>query len=157
MGILFFWLSSLHFTFANPTFPLEPDPRLTPGSLCERPSELRYGEKIKYCARDVAELTKDEVIRNYDADLGYQVRRMPRADFKIDHYIPLCMGGSNNASNLWPQHRTVYFITDPMEHLACELMKAGRLRQARAIEYIRAGKTELTHVPAIMRELQSLR
>lgn len=159
MGI---WLSlslifGLQLAHANSNFPLGPDPRLTPGTLCERPSEYRYAEKIKYCIRNVDEGTKLEVRRRYDKELGYHVQQMPRREFKTDHYIPLCMGGSNEASNLWPQHETVYVITDPMEHLSCELMKAGRLRQERAIQYIREGKANLSRVPAILRELQSLR
>jgi len=66
---------------------------------------------------------------------------MDRKDFKIDHFIPLCAGGSNDPSNLWPQHKSVYEITDPVEPLICAKMAAGKLDQAYAIKLITTAKT----------------
>jgi len=82
------------------------------------------------------------IIRTYDIELGYDIGRMNRQDFKIDHYIPLCMGGSNETSNLWPQHKSVYFYTDRLEEAACTKMREGRLIQARAIDLIREAKAD---------------
>ncbi|HVK60567.1 MAG TPA: hypothetical protein VM432_03405 [Bdellovibrionales bacterium] len=140
----------------NQRFPLHPDPELTPGKLCEQGKNRRYPEGIPYCVRNVNSGTKKERFQEYDRVLGFQTLQMDRQQFKIDHYIPLCMGGSNHESNLWPQHRTVYEITDPMEQVACEKMAQGLLKQAHAIELIRRGKNHLEEVNDIMNELESL-
>lgn len=80
---------------------------------------------------------------------------MERGEFKIDHFIPLCMGGSNSRTNLWPQHRTVYEITDEMEMRLCELMAAGNMLQAEAMETIRYAKFHLDEVPRIMDDVRA--
>lgn len=155
-ALLGFLASATGFCFEVSGFPTSPDQSLTPGSLCDRPNQKRYPEGIPYCSRDVKSELKKEIMREYDAKLGYRVTQMERAAFKIDHYIPLCMGGSNNQDNLWPQHVTVYNITDPLEPVFCGKMAAGRLRQADAIELLRRAKNNLADVPAILKQVEGL-
>ena len=133
----------LSFTFAqagkiqSDLYPAHPHPELTPGELCQTASEYRYPEKIKYCERDVASETKRQIIRIYDSKLGYAISSLPREEFKIDHFIPLCMGGSNSTKNLWPQHVSVYEQTDHYEAEICESLRDGHISQAKAVETIR--------------------
>ncbi len=122
---------------------------MTPGSTCQHASRYRYPEKIAYCERNVDSSLKREVIRDYHQKLGYKIQTMDRQAFKIDHYIPLCMGGSNSRDNLWPQHRSVFEITDHLEQLLCEKMAEGVLRQAEAIDLIRKAKNNLDQVDDI--------
>lgn len=129
--------------FAGQAFPTSPDPVLTPGELCSSPDSYRYPEHIKYCERDVDGSEKNDIIRMYDRERGFRVGQMARKKFKIDHYIPLCMGGANSRDNLWPQHESVYKITDDLEALACEKMAEGSLKQAAAIDLIKAVKNDL--------------
>jgi hypothetical protein len=143
-------------SFASQDFPLGPRVEMTPGSTCQQSNVYRYPEHIKYCNRRVDSGLKNEIIKEYDQEFGYRVRSMPRRLFKIDHFIPLCAGGSNNQDNLWPQHESVYAITDPLEPLVCEKMADGKLSQADAIQFVREGKTDLTKVAAILAHLQSL-
>jgi hypothetical protein len=117
-------------------FPTHPHTDVTPGSLCERASELRYPEHIKYCNRDVDGALKAQLFVMYDQKFGYETRSMNRADFKIDHLIPLCMGGSNQSDNLWPQHESIYQHTDPLEPFLCETLAAGKIKQAEAVQII---------------------
>jgi hypothetical protein len=124
--------------------------------LCTRPTERRYPERIAYCARKVDGDLKRSIFADYDSQLGYHTRSMDRQAFKIDHYIPLCMGGSNERENLWPQHVSVYTLTDPMEPLACEKMAEGKLSQAHAVELIKKGKNDLSQIDSVMAELNSL-
>jgi hypothetical protein len=126
----------------NSNYPLKPDQKMTPGSVCESERTKRYPERISYCERDVASETKQAIFKAYDDHLNYNTRRLPREDFKIDHLIPLCMGGSNQPSNLWPQYVHVYLHTDPLEPTLCSLMAEGKLAQARAIELIKAAKQD---------------
>ena len=141
-------------SFAD-SFPKGPDDSLTPGALCVHPDSYRYPEKIKYCNRDVSPQEKAEIFQKYD-QIGYRTRSLKRNSFKIDHYIPLCAGGDNNEKNLWPQHESVYKITDPLEALICEKMAAGRLLQKDAIVAITRAKNNLEEVPLILSQIQKL-
>jgi hypothetical protein len=124
-------------------YPMGPDDELTPGSFCSTPSSYRYAERIAWCRRDVSTDVKRAVMVTYDNQLGFQVTLMNRQDFKIDHYIPLCMGGSNKTDNLWPQHKSVYAATDPIEQRLCELVASGEMRQAEAVGLVRQAKADL--------------
>ena len=138
-------------------FPTSPDAKLTPGSLCDHPSSRRYPEGIAYCSRDVDRNTKKQVMQAYDDQLGFSVTRMNRGAFKIDHYIPLCMGGSNHPDNLWPQHESIYKYTDLIEDVACQKMAAGRLKQADAIELVKRAKSDPSHLAApVLSQIRSL-
>ncbi len=140
---------------AQGQFPKGPEEVLTPGDLCDHPDAYRYPERIAYCERDVSRDLKSRVFEKYD-QLGYRTRSMKRQAFKIDHYIPLCAGGSNDIENLWPQHQSIYVITDELEALVCEKMKEGRLKQKDAVDYIIRAKNHLDEAPAIIREVESL-
>lgn len=142
-------------TLANESFPTAPEPTLTPGVLCSKPDALRYPEQINYCERNVSTSTKAAIFAKYDK-IGYNTRSMKRQAFKIDHYIPLCAGGSNDAKNLWPQHQTVYEITDQLEALICEKMAEGVLKQKDAVELIVEAKNNLDEVPDITEQVRSL-
>lgn len=137
-------------------FPSGPNEQTTPGTLCERSSEYRYPEKIKYCKRNVSSATKKQVIAIYENKLGFEINKFGRENFKIDHLIPLCAGGSNNASNLWPQHKSVYAITDPLEEPLCRKMQEGKLRQSDAIALIIEAKLNLDRADDILDQIQAL-
>lgn len=148
--------SSLTFAYQeNGKFPIGPDPVLTPGALCERPTARRYPEHIAYCERNVSSEEKREIFQKYD-QTGFRTREMQRGAFKIDHLIPLCMGGSNSAKNLWPQHESIYNITDPLEPVLCDKMAQGRLKQQKAVEIILYAKAHLDEVPKILRDANNL-
>lgn len=137
-------------------FPKGPDAQMTPGEVCHNPTEYRYPEKIAYCKRNVDTSLKNQIIRAYDQNLGFGIGSMPRNKFKIDHFIPLCMGGSNEKENLWPQHESVYNLTDPLEQEACEKMAEGKLLQANAMELIREAKLDLSKVAEIRQHIHGL-
>ena len=141
---------------ADSRYPQGPNETMTPGSVCKNPSRYRYPEKVAYCERDVETQLKRDIIAQYDEKFGYRIQTMDRQAFKIDHYIPLCMGGSNNRNNLWPQHKSVYEITDPLEQLLCEKMALGVLRQAQAMDLIRKAKNDLDQAPEVFDYAQGL-
>jgi hypothetical protein len=120
----------------NARFPIAPNPKLTPGKLCDHESTYRYPEHIKYCERDVSSDLKKEIFVQYDQNLGFETTKMDRNSFKIDHLIPLCMGGSNDEDNLWPQHQSIYEHTDPIEPFLCGKLADGKLKQAEAVQLI---------------------
>ena len=143
-------------SYAGDNYPVGPNPQTTPGSLCQNSEVRRYPENIVYCDRDVSTATKNALIKMYDNQLGYHIGSMNRGDFKIDHFIPLSIGGSNSSDNLWPQHKSVYKVTDPLEQLLFDKIKEGRIKQADAIRVIREGKLNLGRVPELTDYVQGL-
>ena len=138
---------------ASGYFPTGPNDSVTPGKLCDQPDSTRYPENIPYCDRNVSSSTKQDIIHQYDVEFGFRIESMPRTDFKIDHLIPLCMGGSNSRENLWPQHKSVFVLTDPIEQGLCELMAQGHLTQTDAVSMIRDVKHNLNMADHMMRDI----
>lgn len=144
------------FAYNDQDFPKGPEQQVTPGSLCTRPTGYRYPERIAYCNRNVDSGLKNDIIENYERQFGYNIRKVGRGQFKIDHLIPLCAGGSNNEDNLWPQHESVYKITDPLEPELCDKMAMGRLKQEDAVKLILEAKHNLNRAPEILQQIRSL-
>ena len=130
-----------------------PDPVMTPGALCNHPDSYRFAQRIPYCNRDVDFQTKVMIIQMYDQRLGTRIGQMNRSDFKIDHLVPLCIGGSNEVTNLWPQHKSTFVITDRIEQITCDLVGRDRLTQNEAIEYVRQGKMDPRNAFKILERL----
>lgn len=139
----------------NGRFPIKPNLDMTPGSLCQHASSTRYPEHIKYCDRNVEGDIKGQVFSNYDHEFGYRTSQMERSQFKIDHLIPLCMGGSNNIDNLWPQHATIFEHTDPVEPYLCSLMADSKIKQAEAVQMIITIKQSPFTAEEELRKLES--
>jgi hypothetical protein len=135
-------------------FPIRPDSTLTPGVRCKKPDEVRYPEKISYCERRVSTSLKDRVIRDYDSQLGYEVDQIARNKIKIDHYIPLCMGGDNAKANLWPQHEALYTHTDPLENQLCLALARGLITQNEAIDDMLSAKSHTDSVADLMAKIK---
>jgi hypothetical protein len=139
----------------NTIYPIGPAPELTEGSVCKRPTTFRYPEHIAYCERKVSSSAKDRIIDLYNSRLGYHIQNR-KIDYKIDHFYPLCAGGSNEADNLWPQHKSVYVLTDPLEQLVCEKMAQGHLQQKDALGLIRKAKLNLSEVARVLAYVRAL-
>jgi hypothetical protein len=79
---------------------------------------------------------RDEVLLRYGLSPGVH------PDYEIDHLIPLCLGGSDDFPNLWPQPRRSIEpkwnaeAKDRLEHLLCEMVCAGQLDITTAQEAI---------------------
>jgi len=137
-------------------YPQGPAQELTPGQLCSNPNSRRYQEKIAYCDRDVNTTMKRQIIADYDRTYHFNIDAMPRQDFKIDHFIPLCMGGSNDISNLWPQHKSIFKLTDPLEEAICKKMGEGKLLQKEGVRLIITAKKNLKQVPNVLAFVRKL-
>lgn len=155
-GLVVFSLSSHALRVGNLTVPDGPDRIKTPGALCQHPTGYRYSERIPYCERNVSSELKKQIIRDYDQKLGYDIQKLPRGDFKIDHFIPLSIGGANDETNLWPQYKNVYAYSDPLESEVSMLMNEGSIKQAEAIKVIKECKLNLTRCADLLKYLQSL-
>jgi hypothetical protein len=147
---------SFSMEWASNKFPQGPDLRKTPGALCTNSTTYRYPEHIKYCARDVSSSLKNQIIAEYDKEFGFTIRQMNRGDFKIDHFIPLSIGGANDIKNLWPQHKSVYAYSDPLESDVANLISQAKITQAKAIEVIKECKLNLGRCADLNDYLKSL-
>lgn len=154
LALLFLVIFSLN-SFAH-DYPLRPDPQLTPGSFCDQPVEYRYPEKIAYCDRDVSTHLKNNIFSLYRSNFGH---RFPgeRLDYKIDHFIPLCAGGSNDQNNLWPQHISISQITDPIEAVGCEKLAKGYISQKDLVYLIYQAKMNINLASKVLSILQELK
>lgn len=142
---------------ALPNYPQGPDLVLTPGVLCTTPDAIRYPEKIPYCNRNVKPALKWVIIETYMKKFNFAIDDSNRDNFKIDHFIPLCMGGANDIKNLWPQYKSVYEVTDELEFVLCERLSEGKITQAHAIEKMKYGKLHLDQVSGLINEANGLR
>lgn len=142
------FLVSIILSSAVYSFTIIPELTITPGKLCDRPIEYRYPAKIAYCKRDVTYNTKKEVFTEYGIDMADP--EFIREDYKIDHLIPLCVGGSNDQKNLWPQHKSSYGKTDFLEAELCKQMAQGNLSQKEAIDLVIEAKTHLDRADQIL-------
>jgi hypothetical protein len=138
--------------FAQDRYPMGPNPSLTPGSKCES-DNTRHPQNIPYCKRSVSSSEKWQVIEEYNR-LGANITRQNRGRFKVDHLIPLCIGGSNELDNLWPQHESIYVQTDDVEHMTCELVSRGEMKQTEAIELVLTAKNHLELAAGIRADLE---
>lgn len=139
--------------FAAMDYVSAPDSKLTPGAFCARPNSYRFQERIPYCDRNVDSSTKRLIIQIYDQQLGTRIAQMPRDNFKIDHLVPLCIGGSNEMTNLWPQHKSTFVITDKIEQITCDMMGRGDLMHNEAVEYVTTAKRDPRQAMKILEKL----
>lgn len=135
-----------------------PDEILTPGSLCETPDSYRYSEHIAYCNRDVSYSKKWFIIESYMNQFpALKITPENRQEYKIDHYIPLCMGGSNEVTNLWPQHESLYHYTDEIELNLCTELQADIITQHEAVALMKFAKNHLEQLKASLAPMQYLK
>ena len=104
---------------------LVPNPKWTPGRVA-RTAKERSGVTLKLEQKVFAR---------------YHLPWARRAEFKIDHLIPLELGGADTLDNLWPQSlRAKPYGTDRKELLIgvlLEQIRTGRMTLAQAQEEIR--------------------
>jgi hypothetical protein len=88
--------------------------------------EYRYVEQIPVCKRNVSYATKTKIYNRYD------INESVRKEYTIDHLIPLSLGGSNDESNLWPQHRSI--SSSAIEFRLFKDVSDGKTTQQKAIK-----------------------
>ena len=114
-----------------------PNSSLTPGTLCNSNdpdfTNFDYPEHIARCGRNIAIDEKRAVAQAYG-----NIPENQWPNYEFDHLIPLCAGGSNRATNLWPQPIAEAHIKDKLENEICIGMKLGKLTQAQAVQKVYA-------------------
>jgi len=113
-----------------------PDPALSPGKaastdqaeVCARSGGKTYSKQH----RKTPVSLKVWIMKEYGQPPGHA------GDGEIDHILPLCLGGADEAANLWWQpgngHGTVwtYHLKDKLEAYACREVCGGKVPLATA-------------------------
>lgn len=120
-----------------------PDPKLTPGAVYSDVT-LADVKRANFSATDrsVPESEKRAVFKAY----GIDPDKTKPGEYEIDHLISLCLGGSNDARNLWPES----YVTQPLnahtkDHLEVTLLhlvRDGKVPLAQAQREIAADWTK---------------
>lgn len=107
----------------------------TPGTLCSESDpnfdKFDYAEQIARCKRNVSADKKAKIAQIYGG-----IPRDTWQNYEFDHLIPLCAGGSDEITNVWPQPLVEARSKDRVENMVCRQMRAGTMTQAQAIQKI---------------------
>jgi hypothetical protein len=118
-------------------FDIRPDPDSTEGDV-----RLDGHDRASVCGHakehrgPMSSDKRDEVLLRYGLPPG------THPNYEIDHLIPLCLGGSDDFSNLWPQPRRSIEAQwnaeakEGLERLLCDKVCAGQLDISTAQEAI---------------------
>jgi hypothetical protein len=109
-------------------FDVRPNPNLTSGSV-----RVDGHDPHSACGQSKAHrgpmthARRDEILTRYGLPPG------DHPDYEIDHLIPLCLGGSDDPSNLWAEPRRSIEpewnaeAKDRLERLICDMVCNGQL------------------------------
>lgn len=107
---------------------------LTPGHLCSKADpDYTHHSAAGYplCKRHVTPAIRRTVFALYGIP-------KPRwRDYELDHYIPLCAGGSNAPANLWPEPLAHAARKDRLEARLCSLLRRAAITQSAALAQLR--------------------
>jgi len=134
---------------AAPAFAFEvrPNPNITGGSVRIDGHDVNTTCGHSKAHRgSMSHTRRDEILTLY----GLPPRTHP--DYEIDHLIPLCLGGSDDPSNLWPEPRRSIEpkwnaeAKDRLERFMCDMVCGGVLdigtaQEAFAKDWIAAYQT----------------
>ncbi len=125
-----FMAAMLAGVLAAPAFAFEvlPNPNLTGGSVRIDGHDLKAtcGHSKEHRS-SMNHARRDEILTRYGLPPG------THPDYEIDHLIPLCLGGGDDPSNLWPQPRRGIEpkwnaeAKDRLERFICDMVCAGQL------------------------------
>jgi hypothetical protein len=109
-------------------FEVRPNPNLTGGSVRIDGHDLSTtcGHAKEHRSSSRHQL-RDEILMRYGLPPG------THPDYEIDHLVPLCLGGSDDQSNLWAQPRRSIEPTwnaeakDRLERFMCDMVCNGQL------------------------------
>jgi len=106
---------------------IRPDPKSTDGDVRPDGHDLKMCGQGKKYRGPMNPDRRDEVLIRYGLPPG------THPDYEIDHLIPLCLGGSDDFTNLWPQPRRGIEAVwnaekkDRLEHRLCQMVCAGQV------------------------------
>ncbi|MGH3184928.1 MAG: hypothetical protein ACRDOE_23900 [Streptosporangiaceae bacterium] len=116
-----------------------PDPRCTPGSI--DPRVTRADIRSTICKKGWTSTVRppESQTERFKYDVAYPAYRTPRSQrTELDHLVPLELGGSNDATNLWPEHPPTPNPKDKVENALNAAVCQGRVSLSAAQDAIAA-------------------
>lgn len=109
-----------------------PDPKSTPGAIFPTATkDVICKRGYSKVVRNVGRAEKKRICAAYGA------QECPGPKWEVDHFVSLELGGSNDASNLWPQPigeaRQKDKVEDRLAHMVC----GGKIDLPTAQEYVK--------------------
>ena len=114
-----------------------PDPRCTPGSIDPDVTQANIGSTI--CKEGWTKTVRppEAQTERFKYDAAYPAYGTPSAErTELDHLVPLELGGSNDATNLWPEYPPAPNPKDEVEHVLNAAVCDGRVSLAAAQDAI---------------------
>lgn len=91
-----------------------PNPALTPGAVADTDATIVCAYGYASAHRSVSYAERNEIYNEYGIPRGTR-SASPRRGYRIDHLVPLELGGANDPRNLWPQNFTDSEVKDRVE------------------------------------------
>jgi hypothetical protein len=116
-----------------------PDPRCTPGSI--DPAVTQADIRSTICKKDWTTTVRppEAQTERFKYDMAYPAYGTPQSErTELDHLVPLELGGSNDATNLWPESPPSPNPKDKVEGTLNAAVCDGRVTLAAAQQAIAA-------------------
>ena len=110
-----------------------PDPRCTPGSI--DPAVTQAGIRSTICKKGWTTTVRppESQTERFKYDVAYPAYGTPQSErTELDHLVPLELGGSNDATNLWPEYPPTPNPKDKVENALNAAVCDGRVKLAAA-------------------------
>ena len=128
------------FAMAGSKYSHLPDPVLTPGVVASTDTVLVCEKDYPARSRNVSNTKKNKVYQAYKVKKELCIKGC-----KIDHLIPLSIGGSNDIANLWPHEYGADWTVFEKTRLEVRLRKevcTGKMPITEAQECVRKDWTQ---------------
>ena len=123
-----------------------PDPRCTPGSIDPAVTQADIGSTICRSGYTKTVRPPESQTEAFKFDVAYPAYGTPSSEkTELDHLVPLELGGSNDATNLWPEYPPTPNpkdkVEDALNHAVCDgRVKLAAAQQAIASDWMTAEK-----------------
>jgi hypothetical protein len=114
-----------------------PDPRCTPGSV--DPAVTQANIRLTICRPGYTKTVRPSASQTdrFKYEVAYPAYGTPRSEkTELDHLVSLELGGSNDATNLWPEYPSTPNPKDKVENALHEAVCDGRITLAAAQDAI---------------------
>jgi hypothetical protein len=127
-----------------------PDPRCTPGSIDPHVTQADIRSTICKAGWTSTVRPPESQTERFKYDVAYPAYRTPQSErTELDHLVPLELGGSNDATNLWPEYPPSPNPKDKVEDALNAAVCDGRVSLVAAQDAIAADWMTAEHVLGI--------
>jgi hypothetical protein len=115
-----------------------PDPRCTPGSIDPAVTQRDLHSTICRSGYTKTVRPSEPQTERFKYHVAYPAYGLGWKTTELDHLVPLELGGSNDAANLWPEPHPSSYVKDRVENALNAAVCDGRVSLVRAQDAIAA-------------------